>query len=100
MRTRPRTRRAGRRSSRGTSLTAWCTRSRRCCASMATRSRARSAATWRTRWLTRRRRWKAQTAQGAPAEGPAPGGDGQAAEQQKKDEGVIDAEYVDVEDKK
>ena len=28
--------------------------------------------------------------------GPAPGGDGQA----KKDEGVIDAEYVDVEDKK
>ncbi|HXY15534.1 MAG TPA: molecular chaperone DnaK [Terriglobales bacterium] len=29
--------------------------------------------------------------------GPAPGGDGQA---QKKDEGVIDAEYVDVEDKK
>jgi molecular chaperone DnaK len=29
--------------------------------------------------------------------GPAPGGDGQA---KKKDEGVIDAEYVDVEDKK
>jgi molecular chaperone DnaK len=28
--------------------------------------------------------------------GPTPGGDGQA----KKDEGVIDAEYVDVEDKK
>ena len=28
--------------------------------------------------------------------GPAPGGDGEA----KKDEGVIDAEYVDVEDKK
>jgi len=28
--------------------------------------------------------------------GPAPGGDGKA----KKDEGVIDAEYVDVEDKK
>jgi molecular chaperone DnaK len=31
-----------------------------------------------------------------PGAGPAPGGDGQA----KKDEGVIDAEYVDVEDKK
>ena len=41
-------------------------------------------------------------AQAAPAGGdPAPGGDGQASEpQQKKDEGVIDAEYVDVEDKK
>jgi molecular chaperone DnaK len=32
----------------------------------------------------------------AQAGGPAPGGDGKA----KKDEGVIDAEYVDVEDKK
>jgi molecular chaperone DnaK len=32
----------------------------------------------------------------SPGAGPAPGGDGQA----KKDEGVIDAEYVDVEDKK
>jgi molecular chaperone DnaK len=31
-----------------------------------------------------------------PGAGPAPDGDGQA----KKDEGVIDAEYVDVEDKK
>ena len=31
-----------------------------------------------------------------PGAGPQPGGDGQA----KKDEGVIDAEYVDVEDKK
>jgi molecular chaperone DnaK len=37
----------------------------------------------------------AQTAQGAP------GGDGaQPHTEQKKDEGVIDAEYVDVEDKK
>jgi molecular chaperone DnaK len=40
-------------------------------------------------------------AQGAPGAGPAPGAssgdDGQA---KKKDEGVIDAEYVDVEDKK
>jgi len=40
-------------------------------------------------------------AQGTPGAGPAPGsttgGDGQG---QKKDEGVIDAEYVDVEDKK
>ena len=40
-------------------------------------------------------------AQGAPGAGPTPGsgpqgGDGEA----KKDEGVIDAEYVDVEDKK
>src|SRR6201998_4001621 len=35
-------------------------------------------------------------AAGGPGAGPAPGGDGQA----KKDEGVIDAEYVDVEDKK
>ena len=46
--------------------------------------------------------YKATQAQGAPGAGasagagPAPGGDGQA----KKDEGVIDAEYVDVEDKK
>jgi molecular chaperone DnaK len=41
-------------------------------------------------------------AQAAPAGGdPATGGDGHAdAEQKKKDEGVIDAEYVDVEDKK
>ena len=35
---------------------------------------------------------------GAPGAGAASGGDGHA--QQKKDEGVIDAEYVDVEDKK
>ena len=34
---------------------------------------------------------------GGPGAGPAPGGDGDA---KKKDEGVIDAEYVDVEDKK
>jgi molecular chaperone DnaK len=46
--------------------------------------------------------YKAAQPQGAPGAGaeagagPAPGGDGQA----KKDEGVIDAEYVDVEDKK
>jgi molecular chaperone DnaK len=39
----------------------------------------------------------AQPGPGAgPSAGPQPGGDGQA----KKDEGVIDAEYVDVEDKK
>jgi molecular chaperone DnaK len=39
-----------------------------------------------------------QGAPGAgPSAGPEPGGDGQA---KKKDEGVIDAEYVDVEDKK
>jgi molecular chaperone DnaK len=39
-----------------------------------------------------------------PGAGPTPGGDGATAgngqAQQKKDEGVIDAEYVDVEDKK
>src|SRR5947208_5449997 len=43
-------------------------------------------------------------AQGAPGAGPTPGADGQpgtnGAGSQKKDEGVIDAEYVDVEDKK
>jgi molecular chaperone DnaK len=49
--------------------------------------------------------YKAQSAQtpptGGPAQGgPAPGGDGDTGAQQKKDEGVIDAEYVDVEDKK
>ena len=41
---------------------------------------------------------KATQAQGGPGAGQASGGDGQA--KQKKDEGVIDAEYVDVEDKK
>ncbi len=48
--------------------------------------------------------YKAAQSQAAPGAGPtpgagtgsAPGGDGHA----KKDEGVIDAEYVDVEDKK
>ncbi len=46
--------------------------------------------------------YKATSAQTPPTGGPAPGGDGQAAagEQQKKDEGVIDAEYVDVDEKK
>jgi molecular chaperone DnaK len=48
--------------------------------------------------------YKATQAPGAPGAGPsagaAPGGNGQAQESQKKDEGVIDAEYVDVEDKK
>jgi molecular chaperone DnaK len=47
--------------------------------------------------------YKATQAQGTPGAGPPPGagapsgGDGEA---KKKDEGVIDAEYVDVEDKK
>ena len=47
--------------------------------------------------------YKAAQPQGAPGAGPStgpgptPGGDGEA---KKKDEGVIDAEYVDVEDKK
>ena len=48
--------------------------------------------------------YKAQEQAGAPGAGPAAGGDGAAAsgaqQEQKKDEGVIDAEYVDVEDKK
>jgi molecular chaperone DnaK len=46
--------------------------------------------------------YKASSAQQPPAGGPAPGGDGQATggEQKKKDEGVIDAEYVDVDEKK
>ena len=46
-----------------------------------------------------------QAAPGAtPGAGPTPGGDGASGgdgqAHQKKDEGVIDAEYVDVEDKK
>jgi molecular chaperone DnaK len=47
--------------------------------------------------------YKATSAQTPPTGGPTPGGDGaptDGAQQQKKDEGVIDAEYVDVEDKK
>src|SRR5579862_6764746 len=49
--------------------------------------------------------YRAAQPQGAPTgapgagAGPTPGADGHGAEQ-KKDEGVIDAEYVDVEDKK
>jgi molecular chaperone DnaK len=44
----------------------------------------------------------AQPQAGAPGAGPQPGAptDGGSQQQQKKDEGVIDAEYVDVEDKK
>ncbi|HEX5433464.1 MAG TPA: molecular chaperone DnaK [Candidatus Angelobacter sp.] len=44
----------------------------------------------------------AQPPQGAPGEGPQPGAaaDGAGQQEKKKDEGVIDAEYVDVEDKK
>jgi molecular chaperone DnaK len=44
--------------------------------------------------------YKAQAA--PPTGGPDPGANGAASgsEQKKKDEGVIDAEYVDVEDKK
>jgi molecular chaperone DnaK len=46
--------------------------------------------------------YKATSAQTPPTGGPAPGGDGQAtgATEPKKDEGVIDAEYVDVDEKK
>ena len=49
-------------------LDCWSTASRRCCASTATRSPARSAATWRTLSPTPRRRWKAAT----PAHGQGP----------------------------
>ncbi len=46
--------------------------------------------------------YKASSAQTPPTGGPPPGGDGHAAggEHKKKDEGVIDAEYVDVDEKK
>jgi molecular chaperone DnaK len=47
--------------------------------------------------------YKATSAQQPPPGGPGgptPGGDGQAGAEKKKDEGVIDAEYVDVEEKK
>jgi molecular chaperone DnaK len=46
--------------------------------------------------------YKASSAQTPPAGGPAPGGNGEATggEHKKKDEGVIDAEYVDVDEKK
>ncbi len=45
--------------------------------------------------------YKATSAQTPPQGGPASGGDGQASGgEPKKDEGVIDAEYVDVEEKK
>jgi molecular chaperone DnaK len=46
--------------------------------------------------------YKASSAQTPPTGGSPPGGDGQAAggEHKKKDEGVIDAEYVDVDEKK
>jgi molecular chaperone DnaK len=39
-------------------------------------------------------------ADAAAAGGPTPQADGSGATSEKKDEGVIDAEYVDVEDKK
>jgi len=39
-------------------------------------------------------------AQGAPGAGPTSGASAGGDGQSKKDEGVIDAEYVDVEDKK
>ena len=95
---------------------------------MATRSRARSAARWRTRWADAKKAlegsdakamdsarerltqashklaedmYKAQAAPAGAATGPGPGTDGQGGgEPQKKDEGVIDAEYVDVDEKK
>jgi molecular chaperone DnaK len=45
--------------------------------------------------------YKASSPQGTPQGGPTPGGEGPAGgAEQKKDEGVIDAEYVDVDEKK
>jgi molecular chaperone DnaK len=46
--------------------------------------------------------YKSTSAQTPPSGGPAPDGTGEAAggAEQKKDEGVIDAEYVDVDEKK
>ncbi|MGA7342505.1 MAG: molecular chaperone DnaK [Terracidiphilus sp.] len=44
--------------------------------------------------------YKANAAQAAAPGSPSDGGSGAAAGEQKKDEGVIDAEYVDLEDKK
>jgi len=44
--------------------------------------------------------YKNAAPQGGAQPGAAPGGDGAAGAQEKKDEGVIDAEYVDVEEKK
>ena len=45
--------------------------------------------------------YKANAASGAPDQGaPTAQADGSPGTEQKKDEGVIDAEYVDVEDKK
>jgi len=44
--------------------------------------------------------YKATSAQQPPPGGPAPGGNGEAHAEKKKDEGVIDAEYVDVDEKK
>ena len=65
--------------------------------------RAREALTQASHKLAEQMYKAAQPGPGAGAgptpeagAGPQPGGDGQA----KKDEGVIDAEYVDVEDKK
>ena len=43
--------------------------------------------------------YKSAQAQGAPSEVPGAGPEA-GASQQKKDEGVIDAEYVDVDEKK
>jgi molecular chaperone DnaK len=63
--------------------------------------KAREALTQASHKLAEQMYKSAQTAQPGPSAGPSqdsgqPSGDGQA----KKDEGVIDAEYVDVEDKK
>ena len=61
--------------------------------------RARETLTQASHKLAEQMYKAAQPAGGAaPGAGPTPGGDGQA--EQKKDEGVIDAEYVDVDDKK
>jgi molecular chaperone DnaK len=68
-------------------------------ADKAAMDRARETLTQASHKLAEQMYKAAQPTPGAGPEagaGPAPGGNGQA----KKDEGVIDAEYVDVEDKK
>jgi molecular chaperone DnaK (HSP70) len=61
MRTPPKTRPSARKSRLATSSTAWCTASRRCCASTETKSPGRSARMSRTPSPTPRSRSKAQT---------------------------------------
>jgi molecular chaperone DnaK len=63
--------------------------------------RARETLTQASHKLAEQMYKSAQSAQPGPGAGPAQGGETSGGDgQAKKDEGVIDAEYVDVEDKK